>query len=158
MAIPMTNGQVIGAFDKVSDVNVIMTIVHPQPVIGLGNMVILNKVTERASLEGAKPEPIISGFTLDPATVTGKAGDVVTVQVKDIAPKGANSDLDVTSSDPKIATVTYNSTKKGYDVTLKQDGAVLLTWTAESGGMQKQQAVTVGATAKALTPDRKSVV
>lgn len=152
MAIPMANGQVIGAFDKVSDVNVIMTIVHPQPVIGLGNMVILNKVTERASLEGANPEPIISGFTLDPAAVTGKAGDVVTVQVKDIAPKGANSDLDVTSSDPKIATVAYNSTKKGYDVTLQKDGAVLLTWTAESGGMQKQQAVTVGDTAKALTP------
>lgn len=50
MAIAMANGQVISAFDKNTDVNVITSIVHPQVVKGLGNLVILNKVTEKATL------------------------------------------------------------------------------------------------------------
>lgn len=41
--IPMKDGKVIAPFDRVRDVNVITTIVHPQSVQGLGNMVILNK-------------------------------------------------------------------------------------------------------------------
>lgn len=41
--ISMTDGKVVAPFDKVSDVNVITTVVHPQVIKGLGNMLILNK-------------------------------------------------------------------------------------------------------------------
>lgn len=51
MAIPMADGKTIAPFDKVTDVNVITSIVHPQPIKGLGNLVILNKVDTPATLK-----------------------------------------------------------------------------------------------------------
>lgn len=58
MAIPMANGETVAPFDRVTDVNVIMTIVHPQPIVGLGNMLILNKVTEPATLAPAADDSV----------------------------------------------------------------------------------------------------
>lgn len=40
-----TPSSTVAPFDRVSDVNVIMTVIHPRPVTGLGNLLILNPVT-----------------------------------------------------------------------------------------------------------------
>lgn len=42
-------GSSVSAYDHLTDVNVIMSLVHPKPVKGLGNLVILNPVTAKAS-------------------------------------------------------------------------------------------------------------
>lgn len=39
-----TQNSTVAPFDRVSDVNVIMTVIHPRPVTGLGNLLILNPV------------------------------------------------------------------------------------------------------------------
>ena len=46
---------VVPAFERPTDVNIIMTIVHPQPLVGLGNLLVLNKVTEPATLAKNAP-------------------------------------------------------------------------------------------------------
>ncbi|RVU70037.1 DUF3383 family protein [Lactobacillus xujianguonis] len=53
----MADGKVVGPFEHTRDVNVIMTVVHPRPVIGLGNLLILN-LAEAATLNKTKPKDV----------------------------------------------------------------------------------------------------
>ena len=39
---------VVAPYDRVSDVNVVISVLHPRPVVGLGNLLILNAVTAKA--------------------------------------------------------------------------------------------------------------
>lgn len=48
---------VVAPFERPTDVNIIMTVVHPQPLVGLGNLLILNKVTQPATLAKSAPAP-----------------------------------------------------------------------------------------------------
>lgn len=49
----------IAPYDRISDVNVIMTVVHPKPVVGLGNLLILNAVTGSESTNKKPDAPTI---------------------------------------------------------------------------------------------------
>ena len=42
---------VVAPFERVKDVNVIMTLLHPQPLVGLGNLLLVNKVDKPATLK-----------------------------------------------------------------------------------------------------------
>lgn len=46
---------VVAPYDRVSDVNVVISVLHPRPVVGLGNLLILNAVTAKAPMP-AQPD------------------------------------------------------------------------------------------------------
>lgn len=46
---------VVAPYDRVSDVNVVISVLHPRPVVGLGNLLILNAVTAKAPVP-AQPD------------------------------------------------------------------------------------------------------
>lgn len=50
--VETTQSSTVAPFDRVSDVNVIMTVIHPRPTTGLGNLLILNPVTPAQSAGG----------------------------------------------------------------------------------------------------------
>lgn len=72
--IPMADGKVVGPFDRTRDVNVIMTVVHPQPVKGLGNLCIFNKA------EAATLAPTKSATSQDKTASGDKQTDATTSQ------------------------------------------------------------------------------
>ena len=51
---------VVAPFERVKDVNVIMTILHPQPLIGLGNLLLVNKVDKPATLKPETATPAVT--------------------------------------------------------------------------------------------------
>ena len=67
----MTDTKVTGTvsqpYDRVSDVDVIMTLIRPRPVLGLGNILILNPVAADADKDikdGTDGDDIVKGILL----------------------------------------------------------------------------------------------
>lgn len=52
---------VVAPFERVKDVNVIMTLLHPQPLVGLGNLLLVNKVDKPATLKTVTATPAAAG-------------------------------------------------------------------------------------------------
>ena len=76
--------------------------------------------------------------------ITGKVGDVVKVDVYDIAPDNATEKgINVSSSDKTIATAVDNF-DGSYSVTLVKEGTTTVHWVAvDEGGAKKDLTVTV---------------
>src|SRR5699024_4140000 len=67
MADTKATGTVSQPYDRVSDVDVIMTLIRPRPVLGLGNILILNPVTAGADKDvkdGVDGDDIVKGILL----------------------------------------------------------------------------------------------
>lgn len=83
---------VVAPFERVKDVNVIMTFLHPQPLIGLGNLLLVNKVDKPATL---KPETATPAATLTGAgTGTGDSTTPKDAQNQDKNDKGSTTSSD----------------------------------------------------------------
>ena len=67
MVDTQVTGTVSQPYDRVSDVDVIMTLIRPRPVLGLGNILILNPVTAGADKDvkdGADGNDEVKGILL----------------------------------------------------------------------------------------------
>ena len=67
MADTKVTGTASQPYDRVSDVNAIMTLIRPRPVLGLGNILILNPVAADADKDvkdGADGDDIVKGILL----------------------------------------------------------------------------------------------
>lgn len=100
------------------------------------------------------PAPVLmKSFSLNKNEITGKVGDVVKVDVYDVAPENATEKgINVSSSDKTIATAVDNF-DGSYSVTLVKEGTTTVHWVAvDEGGAKKDLTVTVSADTPETTP------
>lgn len=72
---------VVAPFERVKDVNVIMTILHPQPLVGLGNLLLVNKVDKPATLNTTTATPAVA--PANAVTGAGTSGDTTPKDAQD---------------------------------------------------------------------------
>lgn len=155
----------VAPYSRVSDVNVVISVLHPQPIKGLGNLLILNAVTGKAPTpapavnQGGSPSATIGnqgkpattdhpvkmiGFDLDPSTISGTAGDTVKVTIKNIKPDNVtNGNITVTSKDPSVVTVEPEPNSLTFDAHLLKAGDAKVEIKSNDGGVDKTVDVTV---------------
>ena len=81
---------VVAPFERVKDVNVIMTILHPQPLVGLGNLLLVNKVDKPATLKTTTATPAVAPANAD--TGAGTSGGTTPKDAQDNKDKTQGSD------------------------------------------------------------------
>lgn len=151
----------VAPYDRVSDVDVVISVLHPQPVKGLGNLLILNAIPGKkapaknqggnvSATLGNQTKPAVTdhpvkmtSLATDPATISGSVGDTIKVTIKDIKPDNVtNGNITVTSKDPSVVTVDPEPNSLIFDAHLVSAGDAEIEIKSNDGGVTKTMQVT----------------